>query len=93
MNKKSLQEITHDEDIRPGSNFWPADELPKIVPRANIFTYGYNADVIEGIFCPNNYNSILQHGNDLMVELERSLENEVRKLLIFLALELASFEV
>lgn len=69
--------------------FGPQTELPRVVPRANIFTYGYNADVIEGVFCSNNRNSILQHGNDLMVILERSLENDVRRLLIFPVLELA----
>lgn len=89
MNKKGLQEFAHGEDLHPNSLFWPADELPRVVPRANIFTYGYNADVIEGVFCSNNRNSILQHGNDLMVILERSLENDVRRLLIFPVLELA----
>lgn len=59
------------------NNFWPADELGKVVPRANIFTYGYNADVIEGVFHSNNRNSISQHANDLMVTLELSLENEL----------------
>ncbi|KAJ6161071.1 hypothetical protein N7470_004467 [Penicillium chermesinum] len=59
------------------ATFWPADELPKTVPQADIFTYGYNADVIEGIFQQNNKNSIFQHGNDLMVRLERSIGNDV----------------
>lgn len=64
-------------NVGSGTSFWPADELPKIVPQANIYTYGYNADVIEGIFQENNKNSILQHGNDMMVRLERSIENDV----------------
>jgi hypothetical protein len=93
VGKSSPQVIIRDEDIRTSSNFWPANELPKVVPQANIFTYGYNADVIEGVFCANNRNNILQHGNDLMVKLERSLDNEVRKLLIFQVVELAYPEV
>jgi hypothetical protein len=47
------------------------------MPLANIWTYGYNAMVTEGFFQANNSNSILQHGNDLMVKLERELESNV----------------
>ena len=57
--------------------FWPADLLPSVIPDARILTYGYNADIIGGIFQTTSKNSILQHGNDLMVKLERSLENKV----------------
>jgi hypothetical protein len=59
--------------------FWPAQILPKRVPHARIWTYGYNADVISGIFQANNKNSILQHANDLMVKLERTLDDSVSK--------------
>jgi len=61
-----------DEENENTSTFWPADLLPLAIPSARIWTYGYNADVI-GLFSANNKNSILQHGNDLMVKLERAL--------------------
>jgi hypothetical protein len=57
--------------------FWPADLLPAVIPNSRILTYGYNADVVGGFFQANNKNSILQHGNDLMVKLERALNNNV----------------
>jgi len=57
--------------------FWPAEILPSKLPRARILTYGYNADVVGGLFQANNKNSILQHGNDLMVKLERALKDKV----------------
>lgn len=57
--------------------YWPYDLLPPIVPNARILTYGYNADVAGGIFSAQNKNSILQHGNDLMVKLERAVQNGV----------------
>ncbi|KAI0537644.1 hypothetical protein GGR58DRAFT_331670 [Xylaria digitata] len=57
--------------------YWPADLLPSAVPRARIWTYGYNADVSSGFFRPNNQNSILEHGNDLMVKVERALRDEL----------------
>ncbi|PVH97016.1 hypothetical protein DM02DRAFT_96194 [Periconia macrospinosa] len=57
------------------ATYWPAQILPSRVPRARIWTYGYNADVITGIFQANNKNSILQHANDLMVKLERTLDD------------------
>ena len=42
-----------------------------------MWTYGYNADVIGGLFQANNKNSISQHGRDLSVRLEREIDNEV----------------
>lgn len=57
--------------------YWPADLLPSVVPSAKIWTYGYNADVHGGFFQPNNKNSILEHGNDFMMKVERALRDEV----------------
>jgi predicted nucleic acid-binding Zn ribbon protein len=42
-----------------------------------VWTYGYKADVIGGLFQANNKNSISQHGRDLSVRLEREIDNEV----------------
>jgi hypothetical protein len=44
-----------------------------------VWTYGYNADVIGGLFQfqANNKNSISQHGRDLSVRLEREINNGV----------------
>ncbi|EUC36943.1 hypothetical protein COCCADRAFT_86924, partial [Bipolaris zeicola 26-R-13] len=60
----------------PSSIFWPEEYLVPDIPRACIWTYGYNADVIGGIFKANNQNSISQHGQDLSVRLEREICNE-----------------
>lgn len=57
--------------------YWPAELLPSAVPNAKIWVYGYNADVIGGLFQANNKNSILQHGNDFTVKVERVLRDEV----------------
>ncbi|KAI0437750.1 hypothetical protein F4803DRAFT_129254 [Xylaria telfairii] len=57
--------------------YWPADLLPSVVPRAKIWTYGYNADVHSGFFQANNKNSILEHGNDFMMKVERALRDQV----------------
>ncbi len=60
-----------------GSIYWPRDLLPLTIPNARIFTYGYNADIIGGLFQATSKNSISQHGQDLMVELEREIRNKV----------------
>lgn len=57
--------------------FWIEDFLPQDIPNARILTYGYNADVIGGLFQANNKNSISQHGQDLKAKLEREIENDV----------------
>lgn len=57
--------------------FWPEEYLALDVSEARIWTYGYNADVISGIFQGNNRNSISQHGQDLAAKLEREIENDV----------------
>lgn len=56
--------------------FWPEEYLVPDIPRARVWTYGYNADVIGGLFQSNNKNSVSQHGRDLAVRLERDMENE-----------------
>ncbi|KAI8966751.1 TPR-like protein [Daldinia sp. FL1419] len=53
--------------------FWPRDYLVKDLPKARVWTYGYNADVIGEIFRANNKNSISQHGQDLRVRIERDI--------------------
>ena len=58
--------------------FWPSVKLPLDVPNATVWTYGYDADVISGLFEPSNMNSILQHGDDLMAKIERGLGNKAR---------------
>ncbi|KAH0045052.1 hypothetical protein KCU78_g285, partial [Aureobasidium melanogenum] len=56
--------------------FWPEEYLAADIPQACVWTYGYNADVIGGLFQANNKNSISQHGRDLSVRLEREIDNE-----------------
>ncbi|KAI0466857.1 hypothetical protein F4859DRAFT_518693 [Xylaria cf. heliscus] len=56
--------------------FWPRDYLLEDVPEAEVWTYGYNADVIRDLFRANNQNSVSQHGRDLAVKLEREIKNQ-----------------
>ncbi len=42
-----------------------------------MWTYGYDADVIGGVFQANNKNSVSQHGRDLAVRIEREIDNKV----------------
>ena len=62
--------------------YWPQDLLPQKVPNARILTYGYDADVIGGLFEGASKNNITQHGRDLMLQLEREICGEP---IIFLA--------
>jgi hypothetical protein len=57
--------------------FWPEEYLVPDLPQARIWTYGYNADVIGGLFQANNNNSVSQHGRDLAVQLDREIDNQV----------------
>jgi len=62
---------------RPQQVFWPREYLAEDVSQARVWTYGYNADVIGGLFQANNKNSVSGHGRDLGVRLERDIDNEV----------------
>lgn len=57
--------------------FWPNEYLTEDIPEARVWTYGYNADTIGGLFQANNKNSVSQHGRDLAVRAEREIQNEV----------------
>jgi hypothetical protein len=61
----------------PNPVFWPEHYLKEDIPNARIYTYGYNADVIGGMFEANNQNNILQHAQNLSAQFERDIENEV----------------
>ena len=56
--------------------YWPQDLLPQTIPNARILTYGYDADVIGGLFKGASKNNITQHARDLMLKLEREVEGE-----------------
>jgi len=62
---------------RPQQVFWPKEYLAEDVSQARVWTYGYNADVIGGLFQANNKNSVSGHGRDLEVRLERDIDNKV----------------
>ncbi|OTA70590.1 hypothetical protein K449DRAFT_15352 [Hypoxylon sp. EC38] len=63
-------------EVPRGQVFWPRDFLVQDLPDARIWTYGYNADVIGGLFQSNNQNSISQHGRDLATKIERDIEHK-----------------
>ncbi|KFY92599.1 hypothetical protein V498_04835 [Pseudogymnoascus sp. VKM F-4517 (FW-2822)] len=62
--------------------FWPEEYLAPDLPQARIWTYGYNADVIGGLFQANNQNSVSQHGRDFAVRSETICKRT--KLIVFL---------
>lgn len=70
------------------ATFWPGDLLAPSIPDARILVYGYSADVFGGLFQANNKNSISQHGNDLMVKLERAVSNGVRDVLSIISMRI-----
>ena len=70
----SLQEssVTQQEQV-----FWPQDYLTEDIAQARVWTYGYDADVIGGLFQASSKNNVSQHGRDFAVQLEREIDNEV----------------
>ncbi|KAK1828992.1 hypothetical protein QBC39DRAFT_357763 [Podospora conica] len=65
--------------------FWPQDFLAGDLPEARIWTYGYKADVIDGLFQTGKKNSISQHGRDLSVQIERTVLVANRDPILFVA--------
>ncbi|CRK30176.1 hypothetical protein BN1723_014348 [Verticillium longisporum] len=65
---------THDAAQR--HPFWPRDLLADDLPNARIWTYGYNADAVEGMFGATNKNSVSQHGRDFAIKFERKLDDQ-----------------
>ena len=73
-------EQAHDSSSSASASdiYWPEVYLLPDLPQAQVWTYGYDADVIGGFFQANNQNTISQHGRDLSVKLDRDIENTVR---------------
>jgi hypothetical protein len=65
----------------PRTLFWPDEYLTEDIPEARVWTYGYNANVISGLFKANSQNSVWQHGRGLAVRLDREIENGVRSII------------
>lgn len=85
-DRQGIHSLPDDENsmFKPtndSATFWPGNLLAPSIPNARILVYGYSADVFGGLFQANNKNSISQHGNDLMVKLERAVSNGVRNVL------------
>ncbi|KAI1647572.1 uncharacterized protein F4817DRAFT_103194 [Daldinia loculata] len=77
-NEKSNEEEeneNHGTSSKQHKVFWPRDYLAEDFPKARVWTYGYNADVI-GVFEANNKNSISQHGQDFTVRIERNIKGK-----------------
>lgn len=58
------------------ATYWPQELLPQLILNARILNYGYDADVIGGLFKGASKNNITQHGQDLMLKLDREVEGE-----------------
>ncbi|OBT40517.1 hypothetical protein VE00_08999 [Pseudogymnoascus sp. WSF 3629] len=63
-SKKESDDKRQTSTSPPSDIFWPEEYLVPDLPQARIWTYGYNADVIGGLFQANNQNSVSQHGRD-----------------------------
>ncbi|KAI9897237.1 hypothetical protein N3K66_008259 [Trichothecium roseum] len=61
---------------KPPTPFWPDEFLRDDLPEARVWTYGYNANVFEGLFAPSNKHGVEQHGDDLAITFGREIENE-----------------
>ncbi|KFY17491.1 hypothetical protein V492_00633, partial [Pseudogymnoascus sp. VKM F-4246] len=68
-SKKETDDKRQTSTPPPSDIFWPEEYLAPDLPQARIWTYGYNADVIGGLFQANNQNSVSQHGRDFAVSL------------------------
>lgn len=62
--------------------FWPQDYLAEDIAQARVWTYGYAADVIGGLFRASGKDSVSQHGRNLAVRLEREVDDEVITILL-----------
>lgn len=76
-------EMEEDASIDQKSVFWPENLLPRDIPNARIFTYGYNAGIFGGLLKGPDMNNVSQHANDLMICLKSELTN--KKPIIFVA--------
>jgi protein SERAC1 len=52
------------------NNFWPQMQLPLDLPKARIFSFGYDADIVRA-FNTVSSNTLRDHGNTLANELGR----------------------
>ncbi|KFY83570.1 hypothetical protein V498_07969, partial [Pseudogymnoascus sp. VKM F-4517 (FW-2822)] len=63
-SKKETDDKRQTSTSLPSDIFWLEEYLAPDLPQARIWTYGYNTDVIGGLFQANNQNSVSQHGRD-----------------------------
>jgi hypothetical protein len=74
--------------------FWPQDLLPSVLPRAKIYTWGYDVD-INHIFKSTGQASVFQHAGTLLTDIadERISPAEKSRPLIFVAHSLGGIVV
>ncbi|KAL2141563.1 hypothetical protein VTI28DRAFT_2213 [Corynascus sepedonium] len=60
----------------PSKLFWPDEYLTQDIPEARVWTYGYDADAIGGLFQAKNKNSVSQHGQDFAARVEWAIQND-----------------
>lgn len=75
-SESSARVETEPVESAPVNIYRPQDLLPQTIKNARISTYGYDADVVGSLFKGASKNNITQHGQDLMLKLEREVEEE-----------------
>lgn len=57
--------------------FWPRDFLVEDIPRAKIWTFGYDVKVVGSVFRDHNTNNVKAHARDFCNQLERDIKTKV----------------
>jgi hypothetical protein len=57
--------------------FWPEDLLPLDLPNAAIYTYGYDANLVDGYVQGASKNSVFQNSNNFMIDIASDIGNDV----------------
>jgi hypothetical protein len=94
VSSPSSLDISDAADLAGRGVFWPSVFLSEDISNARIFTYGYNADVVAGLFQSSNSNNIFEHTTTMVARLKRELEgHDVGSRLCYASFKLFIFGV
>ncbi|OKL64272.1 hypothetical protein UA08_00936 [Talaromyces atroroseus] len=69
----TLRAQDHTQPRNEDGVFWPRDLLPDVIKDANVFTWGYNAD-IDSLFTAASQNTVKQYAENLLADIADRLE-------------------
>ncbi|KAI0875607.1 ankyrin [Hypoxylon argillaceum] len=93
FQKGNRPDASIDAPVSPEFIYWPRDLVPDVLPRARVFTFGYDTNISSSLWNTRSESNAKEHANSLLCALEDHRRQCISRPLIFVCQSLGGLVV